>query len=138
MPSKNRKKTNVKPKVEKPKTSLADEILNGTPQVEEVKEPELIEPEAPIADKEPENFEQPQETEKEPEVAEIPVVKAKSFDENGVRFYDRILAGRTAHGSVGHDLIFDVPFDKNGLSEFVTDEKVIDKLLRCGYKVFKA
>jgi len=127
--AKKRVSKKIEPKAATP--SLADEILNGTPQVEEVKEPELIEPE--VVEPVPEVAEKP-----EPDVAEIPVVKAKSFDENGVRFYDKSLAGRTAQGSVGHDLIFKVAFDDKGLSEFVTDEKVIDKLLKCGYKVFKA
>ena len=146
MPKRTAKKR-VSKKIEpKAATSLADEILNGAPQVEEVKETdsayhdykmtpvmedspvesEVVEPAPEVAEK------------SEPDVAEIPVVKAKSFDENGVRFYDKSLAGRTAQGSVGHDLIFKVAFDDKGLSEFVTDEKVIDKLLKCGYKVFKA
>ena len=147
MPSKNRKKNNVKPKVEKPKTSLADEILNGTPPVEEGNGADFPYREykmTPVMEDSPSGqgiVEPIQEVAKkaEPEVAQIPVIKANPYDDqNGVRFYDRSLAGRTAHGSVGHDLIFDVLFDENGLSEFVTDEKVIDKLLRCGFKVFKA
>lgn len=129
MPAKKTAKKKVAPKIAK-ETSLADEILNGTPVVDTPAaiEPEVVEPvQEVIAD--------------EPEVAKIPVIDPKPYQPiktEGTRFYMRELAGLTPHGSVGHDLLWSVKFDEHGMSEFVTEPKVIEKLRKMGWKEFKA
>jgi len=111
-------------KVEKPGVSLVDEILNSTS------------PETKIKD----NVEPiPEVLTEAPPVTAIPVVDPEPYpDQQGVRFYNNSLAGKSGQGSVGHDLLFKVKFDEHGISEFVTDQRVIDKLLKVGWKIFKA
>ena len=71
-------------------------------------------------------------------MAQIPVVEAKPYEEKGVRFFMKEMANIAPHGTVGHDLQWRVKFDEHGISEFVTNKEVIEKLLRMGWKVFKA
>ena len=101
--------------------SLADEILNGSD--EQIPVIETIQPEVA------------------PEAVPIPVVKTEPYQDKkqtGVRFFDPQLAGKTPHGSVGHDLLWSAKFDEKGISEVVTEPKVIEKLLRMNWKVYKA
>lgn len=114
------------------KQSLADEILNSNDSTEFL---DILDATPDILDEmlTEEAIPEP------PEVAAIPVLTPKPYQERGVRFYNKELAGLTPHGSVGHDLLWSVKFDEHGMSEFVNDEKVIDKLVnKMGWKVFKA
>ena len=123
MPRKKVQKPKVE-KVEKPGVSLVDEILNSTSSETKIEDNVEPIPEVPI---------------EAPPVTAIPVVDPEPYpDQQGVRFYDKGMANKVGQGSVGHDLLFKVKFDEHGISEFVTDPKVIEKLLRVGWQIFKA
>ena len=135
MPVKKTVKKKGAPKIEKPETSLADEILNSNDSTEFL---DILDATPDILDE----MIAEEATHEPPEVAKIPVIDPKPYQPiktEGVRFYMKEFANTTPHGSVGHDLIWSVKFDEHGMSEFVTEPKVIEKLRdKAGWKVFKA
>lgn len=67
----------------------------------------------------------------EEKMTPIPLIKNNvSQKDNGKRLYNPSAANKTVQGSVGHDLLFKVKFDENGVSEVVDEDKVVEKLLR--------
>jgi len=112
-----------KPKIKRP---VKKNKINRSKPVENKK---TADPQVAESKEKQEEVKKPEEKAKE--VTPIPLIKNDvSQKDGGKRLYNPSAANKTVQGSVGHDLLFKVKFDENGVSEVVHENKVVEKLLK--------